>query len=125
MEFQKPRRYLQQRFWSIAATSILLGFAFPQPASTEDSGILPIQVGKAIRVAMLANEDITESSGIAISQRLTDTFWTHNDSGDSPRLFAFDSKGKDLGACELRDAEALDWEDITSFKRDGKGWLLV
>jgi hypothetical protein len=74
---------------------------------------------------VLANEEIVESSGVAASWRRRGAFWTHNDSGDAPRLFAFDSSGKDLGTCELRGTEAIDWEDIASFEQDGKSWLLV
>jgi hypothetical protein len=52
-------------------------------------------------------------------------FWTHNDSGDSARIFALDSAGKDLGECRIRDAGALDCEDIASFQWLGKSWLLL
>ena len=37
---------------------------------------------------------ISEMSGLAKSQDYEDIFWTHNDSGDSSRLFALDSDGE-------------------------------
>lgn len=37
---------------------------------------------------------IVEMSGIVKSKRFDDVYWVHNDSGDSARLFAIDSKGK-------------------------------
>ena len=38
--------------------------------------------------------------------------WTHNDSGDSPRLFAIDAAGRLLGVYTLTGAAAVDWEDL-------------
>jgi hypothetical protein len=77
------------------------------------------------RLGELANDEINESSGLAISRRAPNVFWTHNDSGDSPRIFAFDQKGKHLTTCKLQGARAIDWEDMASFCRGGKSWLLL
>ena len=66
-----------------------------------------------------------ESSGLAASQREVGVFWTHNDSGDKPQLFAFDRDGKHLGTCQLKSASAIDWEDMASFQRNGTAYLLV
>ncbi|MDA1054447.1 MAG: hypothetical protein O3C40_28740 [Planctomycetota bacterium] len=79
----------------------------------------------ARQLATLANADILESSGLAASLDTPNLFWTHNDSGDSPRLFAFDHSGRDLGMVSLADITAIDWEDIASFRRGNRGWLLV
>jgi hypothetical protein len=38
--------------------------------------------------------------------------WAHNDSGDTPRVFALDLTGKLLGICTISGAAARDWEDI-------------
>jgi hypothetical protein len=81
--------------------------------------------GPPRQIAMLANKDISESSGLALSFRQPDLFWTHNDSGDTPRLFAFGRSGEHRGFCRLKDVEASDWEDMASFERDGKSWLLL
>ena len=43
--------------------------------------------------------------------------WTHNDSGDSPRLFALSTTGRLLDEVTLPGAENVDWEDIAA--RDG------
>lgn len=66
-----------------------------------------------------------ESSGLAISIRTPQLFWTHNDSGDRARLFAFDADGRHRGVVSLADVIATDWEDIASFRRNDGGWLLV
>lgn len=60
----------------------------------------------------LANDQVDEASGLAASRRNPDVLWTHNDSGDAPRLFALDATGRHLGVYTLIGAEARDWEDI-------------
>ncbi|HUS07365.1 MAG TPA: hypothetical protein VMZ52_13750 [Bryobacteraceae bacterium] len=39
-------------------------------------------------------------------------FWTHNDSGDGPFVYAFDRRGADFGKWRVTGATAIDWEDI-------------
>lgn len=58
------------------------------------------------------HEEITEASGLAASQRNSDVLWTHNDSGDSARLFAMDVHGVHLGIFHLEGIQARDWEDM-------------
>jgi hypothetical protein len=41
-------------------------------------------------------------------------WWSHNDSGDGPFLYAVDSKGKLLGKVEVQGAKNIDWEDLTA-----------
>ena len=93
------------------------GQAKPAPA--------PIQYGEGRQLATLANPAIRESSGLACSRLLPDVFWTHNDSGDAPRLYAFNLKGEDLGTYKITGAKAVDWEDIASFQKDGRSFLLI
>lgn len=45
-------------------------------------------------VAKIGFAPISEASGMVKSRRYEDVIWVHNDSGDVPRLFAIDSKGK-------------------------------
>ncbi len=52
-------------------------------------------------------------------------FWTHNDSGDRARIYAFDAKGRDLGTYEIPGVRARDWEDMASFVLDKKSRLLL
>ncbi len=85
----------------------------------------PVRYGPAHELAKLADPKITESSGIACSRVNDGVFWTHNDSGDAPRLYAFNREGKSLGTFLITGAEARDWEDIASFKRGKAGFLLV
>lgn len=56
--------------------------------------------------------EIGESSGVAVSRRHPGVFWTHNDSGNNPELFAIDSAGKLLAQVRVTGARNQDWEDI-------------
>ena len=60
---------------------------------------------------VLANA-IDEASGLVASQQNTDVFWTHNDSGDSNRVFAINAQGNFLSSFVLQGATADDYEDI-------------
>lgn len=67
-------------------------------------------------IATLESDRIRESSGVVSSRCNDGVFWTHNDSGDGPVLYAFDSEGRDLGAWLVRGAGNVDWEDIATSK---------
>ena len=73
----------------------------------------------------LTNPSITESSGVAASRVQDGVFWTHNDSGGEPAIFAFDNSGKDLGKFVLKGVYARDWEDMAAAKIDGVAYLYI
>lgn len=56
--------------------------------------------------------DLEESSGLVASRQYEDVFWTHNDSGHSPYLYAIDEEGETLRRVIVEGAENHDWEDI-------------
>ena len=56
--------------------------------------------------------NLRESSGVTRSGRSASLYWTHNDSGNGPQLFAFDLTGKLIGIWNVTGAENRDWEDI-------------
>jgi hypothetical protein len=68
----------------------------------------PVALGK------VESAQISEASGLIASRTNTDVFWTHNDSGDTARVFAFNRAGKHLGIYALAGVTANDWEDIAS-----------
>jgi hypothetical protein len=72
----------------------------------------------------LRSKALTESSGLAFSYRDKECVWSHNDSGDKARLFAFSSNGKCCGRADLIGVNADDWEDMASFD-DGGPRLIV
>ena len=77
------------------------------------------------KLGQLENKQIKESSGLACSRLEAGLFWTHNDSGDTPRLFAFDMDGKHRGTFLVEGAEALDWEDMASVVMDNQALLVI
>jgi hypothetical protein len=68
--------------------------------------VAPVQVGQ------LSASQINEASGLAASRFNASVLWTHNDSGDSARVFAINTQGQLLGTYTLTGASAVDWEDI-------------
>ena len=86
---------------------------------------VPISYERGKEIARLANPRISESSGLAASRIQEGVFWTHNDSGDKPVLYAFNRKGEDLGVYLIEGATAVDWEDMASFSIGKKRYLLA
>lgn len=76
-------------------------------------------------VVNLAAPEISESSGLAASWRKADHFWTHNDSGDQARLFAFNTKGRLTRTVKFNRLQAKDWEDMASFVDGNVPRLLI
>jgi hypothetical protein len=62
----------------------------------------------------LQDTSIRESSGLARSTFKRPLIWTHNDSGDGPRVFAVRKNGSTAGVVRLDGAGARDWEDIAT-----------
>jgi hypothetical protein len=113
---------------SRADQEIIDRFVQEKEADTSDqTARLPgrIPYAPARKLCDLASARIDESSGLACSQRQTGVFWTHNDSGDDARIYAFDSAGRDLGSCRLEGVQAYDWEDMASYKWQSKSYLLA
>jgi hypothetical protein len=71
-------------------------------------------------VCHLQDPEVNESSGLAASSRSDDYFFTHNDSGDSARIFAINRKGETLATFRVPAAKNLDWEDMAR-GRDPQG----
>ena len=57
---------------------------------------------------------LAESSGLAVSRTQPGVYWSHNDSGDGPNLYAIDASGRLLATFQIGGAEARDWEDMAS-----------
>ncbi len=68
------------------------------------------------------SREIDEPSGLVASRRQPGLFWTHNDSGDTPRLFAVTGDGKLIAEFSVIGASAKDWEAIAI---DDQGRLYI
>ena len=64
-------------------------------------------------IGTIRNEAINESSGLVASRTTPGVYWTHNDSGDGPFLYAIRTDGEYFGVWRVTGAEAIDWEDIS------------
>jgi len=70
--------------------------------------------GPPVTLAKIADPAVTESSGLAASRTAPGAYWTHNDSGDGPFIYAFDTRGNTLGTFRVTAATNRDWEDIAT-----------
>jgi hypothetical protein len=75
---------------------------------------LPVAPAEPAQLATLEDRRVSESSGLAASRRSPGVLWTHNDSGDSPFVYAFDRQGRSRGTWRVEGAQAVDWEDMAA-----------
>jgi hypothetical protein len=76
--------------------------------------ILVQNYGPPVKLANLAVSGLNESSGLVASRTNPGAYWTHNDSGDGPFIYAFDTRGQSLATFRVNGATNRDWEDIAS-----------
>jgi hypothetical protein len=78
-------------------------------------------------VRQLEDRRVSESSGLAASGRVAGHFWTHNDSGDSARLFRLlpGAEGLRCEPLQISGATAIDWEDMAAFSWRGQPMLVI
>jgi hypothetical protein len=91
--------------WAVSTAS------WAQPAATWPEKPVP---GTTEEVAIFNDKRIKESSGLCRSGRHAGIFWTMNDSGGEPCIFAIDQKGGTRAKVRVRDAANFDWEDLAS-----------
>jgi hypothetical protein len=72
-------------------------------------------------VGTVRDSALSELSGLAMSPRHPGIMWTHNDSGDSARMFAISTSGQLQATIGLDEAGAFDIEDIAI--SNGNVWL--
>lgn len=92
---------------------LLAGASASQAQGTEPWPEKPVP-SRSTQVAILEDKRIKESSGLALGIRDPSVFWTMNDSGGEPCVFAIDRTGKTRAKVRVRDAANFDWEDIAS-----------
>ncbi|MCU1400978.1 MAG: hypothetical protein JWN62_4087 [Acidimicrobiales bacterium] len=84
----------------------------PPLASAADAGEFCSRVSPGDTSFDVADPALIELSGLAASRAYPGVLWAHNDSGDTPRLFAMFDTGAALGVFDVAGAAATDWEDI-------------
>ncbi len=123
----KPRRRLELLFGLSVIGAGLCALLPLRPAARPESPRRPTveaaeSLGRPVRVGRLAYPAIGESSGIVASRRHRGVYWTMNDSGNPPQVFAINAAGELLRAVRLVGAQNVDWEDIAA---DDSGKLYV
>lgn len=102
----------RQILTALGAVAIALLLA---STSTLASAAPPPSAAKKAKVTrLLSDPAIVESSGLARSTYKRPLLWTHNDKGDSARVFAIDKLGNTKAVLRLTCATNVDWEDISS-----------
>ncbi|HEV7475132.1 MAG TPA: hypothetical protein VGN90_13855, partial [Pyrinomonadaceae bacterium] len=66
------------------------------------------------KLADLEDQAIYESSGLVASRTSPGSYWTHNDAGNEPFIYAFDSQGRSRGVWRVTGATSDDWEDMST-----------
>ena len=75
-----------------------------------------------VQVGTIQDPAIVESSGLIASRRYPGVFWTHNDAGSAPVIFAINQRGQTLGRFPVPRVSVVDLEDIAL---DGNGRLYL
>ena len=88
--------------------------SFPPASRYSSSPLQGATYGPPVTLAKIANVDVNESSGLVASRTSPGAYWTHNDSGDGPFIYAFDTSGQTLGIFRVTGATNRDWEDIAA-----------
>jgi len=120
--------------YSILALTVALFFSLGPGLAGEEKRVLSVSLPNIspleLKPTGRLDYAINESSGLVKSRHFQNVFWTHNDSGDSARIFAVTEKGemiaprknsKDRGI-RIDNAVNIDWEDITA---DSNGNLII
>ncbi|MBD0405136.1 T9SS type A sorting domain-containing protein [Flammeovirga sp. EKP202] len=98
-------------------SSISLFAQYPNYSIEYDSNIIETPVYEASL--------LEEMSGICPSRRYPGHFWVHNDSGDDPMIYLLDTLGNLVTYGTINGVNNKDWEDIVSFEKDGKYYLMI
>ncbi|MFD1769053.1 hypothetical protein [Sphingobacterium suaedae] len=73
----------------------------------------------------ITDSRLGELSGLIVSRQSSSLFWTHNDSGDSARIFLIDDKAQTKITYLLEGVRGIDTEDIACFQRGGKNFVVL
>jgi len=100
----------------LPARTVLFGLFFWVLVGTSSEGLAQERClefrASADTLGHFQDPEMLESSGLVVSRKNPGVIWTHNDSGDTARLFASTVDGRALGVWTLDGTVAIDWEDI-------------
>lgn len=76
-------------------------------------------------VGTKTDPDLEEMSGLTPSLIHKDVLWVINDSGNGEKLIAMRTDASRVATYTLNGIKNIDWEDLSSFKLNGKNYLLI
>jgi hypothetical protein len=94
---------------AVVTLAALASVARTSPARADD---------RPTTLLTIRDRRVTESSGLAPSIRHPGVLYTHNDSGDRPRVYAIGPDGETRAALTLAGASARDWEAVAVGRDD-------
>jgi hypothetical protein len=74
---------------------------------------------------LLADPALAEVSGLAASQAQPGRYWVNNDGDNGEALLLIADDGTRLATVMVNGASNVDWEDLASFRLDGKPYVLI
>ena len=80
------------------------------------------QLPEPVLLGRLPKDSVPESSGLALNTKQAHSYWTLNDSGNTPELIAVDAQGQLVRRLSVPNAKNVDWEGLAA---DGKGHLVI
>lgn len=110
-------------FWLVLVLAFLFSIAFVahyifsgSESATSPKQSLPAEVNlrfmPGVEVGIVDKKLINEVSGVVASRKNNGVLWVHNDSGDSPNIYAIKPDGEFIGTFHVKKAKNRDWEDI-------------
>jgi hypothetical protein len=111
-------------FKPLAVIALIMAIAgcAPELMITEPT---PQIFGTPVLVGNLANQQISEASGLASSGLYPGALWVINDGGNDPLLYSIGIDGADLGTFRVEGASNYDWEALASFRLQDTAYLLI
>lgn len=97
-----------QRRWVPLVVPLLVILAAGSPCQA----LAQPAFSNAVSLGTVNVPGLVEASGMVASGNNDAVLWTHNDKGDSPRIFAIDTRGRHLGTYDLPADPFVDYEDI-------------
>lgn len=102
------------RPFAVSAPVLGVALASGCGAASGDEPPPPITACAVAAASVALPGPLHETSGAAMSRRHAGAWWSINDSGNAPEVFALDSAGRMLGRARVRGARNRDWEDMAA-----------
>lgn len=99
---------------SPTSTSTSTSGSGPSSATVPPLAVPACPSPEIAQIARVADPDLDEISGAALSPTRPDRLWVHEDSGNAPVLTLLDLDGATVGSWTVQGVEAVDWEDLAA-----------